>query len=84
MKPLVICATDGYIVDVFGPYAATDNDATILRDIMEKEKRPAIGNFDELFLEGDLFLLDRGFRDIAFELKHKYTLSPKSPTCVSP
>ena len=84
VKPLVICATDGYIVDVFGPYAATDNDATILRDIMEKEKRPAIGNFDEIFLEGDLFLLDRGFRDIALELKNKYKLLPKLPTCVSP
>ena len=30
VKPFVICATDGYIVDVFGPYAATDNDAIIL------------------------------------------------------
>ena len=38
VKPMVICASDGYIVDVFGPYPAKDNDATILRDIMKTEK----------------------------------------------
>ena len=84
VKPFVICATDGYIVDVFGPYAATDNDAIILSDIMEKEKRPDVGNFDEILLDGDLFLLDRGFRDVALELKNRYKLLPKLPTCVSP
>ena len=84
VKPMVICATDGYIVDVFGPYAAKDNDATILRHILEKEKDAENGKFDEIFLEGDLVLLDRGFRDVAVELREKYKLCPKLPTCVPP
>ena len=42
---MVICATDGYIVVVFGPYAAKDNDATIFRDILEHEKDPKNGDF---------------------------------------
>ena len=37
VKIFVICTSDGYIVDIFGPYAASDNDATILRDIIHKE-----------------------------------------------
>ena len=77
VKIFVICTSDGYIVDIFGPYAASDNDATILRDIIQKDN-----SIKELLLKEDILLLDRGFRDVALELKQKYNLNPKLPTCV--
>jgi hypothetical protein len=81
---MVIYATDRYIVYVFGTYVAKDNDATILRHILEKEKDAANGKLDEISLEGDLVILDRGFRNVAVELREKYKLCPKLPTCVPP
>lgn len=84
VKPMVICASDGYIVDVFGPYPAKDNDATILRDIMKTEKDLDGRYFRDVFHEGDLVLLDRGFRDVAVELRTQYKLVPKLPTCCPP
>ena len=77
VKIFVICTSDGYIVDILGPYAASDNDATILRDIIHKEN-----SIKEMLLKEDILLLDRGFRDVASELKQKYNLNPKLPTCV--
>ena len=79
VKIFVICTSDGYIVDILGPYAASDNDATILRDIIHKEN-----SIKEMLLKEDILLLDRGFRDVALELKQKYNLNPKLPTCVPP
>jgi hypothetical protein len=37
-----------------------------------------------MLLKEDILLLDRGFRDVALELKQKYNLNPKLPTCVPP
>ncbi|CAD6210174.1 GSCOCG00010879001-RA-CDS, partial [Cotesia congregata] len=34
-KPFTICITDGYIADMLGPYYANQNDATIMRDIID-------------------------------------------------
>ena len=58
VKPFVICATDGEIVDIYGLFEANKNDATILSSILKE-------NIDlrELLTENDIFLLDRGFRD---------------------
>ncbi len=59
MKPFVLCTTDGQIVDIYGLYEATKNDATILLDILKKDKklntllRKAI--FD---LNNEFFLID--------------------------
>ena len=33
VKPFVLCCTNGYIIDVFGPYSAKINDSTILLDL---------------------------------------------------
>ncbi|XP_028038214.1 uncharacterized protein LOC114248965 [Bombyx mandarina] len=58
VKPFLIVCTDGYIIDVLGPYPATASDA----EIMKKEfvnGRP----LKEYFHPGDAFILDRGFRD---------------------
>ena len=39
VKPLIICAPDGYIVDIYGLYSATWNDARILKHILETHFR---------------------------------------------
>jgi len=51
----LIVAPDGYIIDVFGPYKGTVNDAAIMKQVSE-QVRSVLG-------EGDVVLVDRGFRD---------------------
>lgn len=58
-KPFTVCTTDGFVVDVFGPYEATVNDATIMMEIF---KDPS--GLRSLLQKGDVFILDRGFRDV--------------------
>ena len=38
VKPFVVCATNGLIVDVFGPYSARVNDAKIMMRVIKKMK----------------------------------------------
>lgn len=38
VKPFVITTTNGRIIDVYGNYAACDNDASIMIDVLEKDK----------------------------------------------
>ncbi|RVE47928.1 hypothetical protein evm_007442 [Chilo suppressalis] len=59
IKPFIIVCCDGYIIDVLGPYAATKSDADILKD----EFRDPLQPLRQYFKEGDIFILDRGFRD---------------------
>ena len=58
-KPFTICTTDGFIVQMFGPYLATSNDATIMKDILNTDN-----DFLKLLKKGDCFVVDRGFRDV--------------------
>jgi len=37
VKPFVLCSTNGRIIDVYGPYPATANDASILKHILETD-----------------------------------------------
>lgn len=53
----------GHILDAFGLFPATFNDATILQKIFDADK------ILEYFRKGDVLLLDRGFRDIVPKLK---------------
>ena len=57
-KPFTVCTTDGYIVDFFGPYIGTSNDAKILNDILENTE------LKSLLKPNDCFVVDRGFRDV--------------------
>ncbi|XP_045510487.1 uncharacterized protein LOC123705641 [Colias croceus] len=59
LKPFMIVSTDGYILDVLGPYAATTSDATIMQDIMRDENSA----WHWIFQQNDVILVDRGFRD---------------------
>lgn len=53
---MVVC-TDGTIVHALGPYPARDNDATIL------EKVDRTTDAFQSLRNGDILILDRGFRD---------------------
>ena len=64
IKPFIVCTTDGYIVDAYGPFAATVNDASILSYLLDNS------NLRELLVKNDVIVLDRGFRDVLHSLKN--------------
>lgn len=61
IKPMVIVAPNGYILHIQGPYFSDhwNNDASIIMDIFNKNQ----DNIAQFFEPGDIFLIDRGFRD---------------------
>lgn len=64
IKPFMIVCADGYILDVTGPYSARTTDAQIMKMILENhDARIEDGPFHYFFHQGDVFILDRGFRD---------------------
>ena len=68
IKPFIIVASDGFIIDVYGPYPAIDNDAKIIEHIFENDN-----DFKDLIRPGDI-ILDRGFRDTVFPCKGRQPL----------
>ncbi|XP_025994034.2 uncharacterized protein LOC113004570 [Solenopsis invicta] len=58
-KPFTICTTDGFIVDTLGPFYANQNDAQIMKIIMSDPN-----GLRSLLRKCDIFILDRGFRDV--------------------
>ncbi|XP_047025748.1 uncharacterized protein LOC124634289 [Helicoverpa zea] len=65
VKPFLITCCDGYILECIGPYEATKNDSTIMSDLFRNESGP----MRSFFRQGDVFILDRGFRDVIPELQ---------------
>lgn len=59
IKPMVCVTTNGLYVDIFGPFEATQNDATIMEVVFDKYYGPIMNKSKP----GDILLLDRGFRD---------------------
>lgn len=59
VKAFLIVCCDGHIIDVLGPYPATTSDANILIHEFNEPNAP----LRQYFKEGDVFILDRGFRD---------------------
>ena len=61
VKSVMMTAPAGYILDIHGPYFADgrNSDASILIDQFGKD----IDNINEWFQNGDIFLVDRGYRD---------------------
>jgi DNA-binding NarL/FixJ family response regulator len=79
VKPFVLISSDGWIIDIFGPYPATYNDAKILELIMESHSE----RFKKIFKKGDKFIVDRGFRNAKIMLEEKgYIVA--MPTCLPP
>jgi len=60
LKPMMVVAPDGHIIDTIGPYSANDNDAAIIKSIGD--------NLMQFLREGDVVLVDRGFRDAVAHL----------------
>lgn len=60
---MIVCG-DGYILDVTGPYTAVTSDADIMTKTLSNHDEPTEENAFHYFMEeGDIFILDRGFRD---------------------
>ena len=70
-KPFIIIRTDGYYLDVEKPMEATKNDASILTTLLSRRKF-------RHFFKGDVFVLDRNFRNVLGEL-HKYDFRTVAP-----
>lgn len=64
LRPMVCVTTNGYIIDVFGPFAAVDNDAKCMKEILRDV--PAV---QEIIKKDDVFIFDRGFRDCLEEMR---------------
>ena len=69
VKPFIIYTTPGFVLDVYGLYEATLNDAAILLNILEKDY-----NLRALIKKDDVFIVDRGFRDCVNILEKNYNL----------
>ncbi len=78
-KPFVICSTDGLILDVYGLYDATKNDALIMQEVLDTDN-----HLLRLIKEGDHLIVDRGFRDSINTLQNDYNLTTHMPACVPP
>lgn len=64
VKPFLIVCADGYILDVLGPYSARTTDADIMKMVLQNHNEPIEnGAFNYFLHRGDVFILDRGFRD---------------------
>ena len=77
VKPFVIISTDGYIIDVMGPYLSNGktNDSSIIKRIITSNS----GNIMDYLKEDDVLIVDRGFRDATpflNELGFKTQMSP--------
>lgn len=65
VRVMVCTTTDGTIVFVLGPYPASTNDASIMNSLTERSDA-----FKQL-IQGDVIILDRGFRDSIDIVKQK-------------
>ena len=63
IKPMICVSPNGYIIDVLGPFPATKNDATIMQETFRH--LPDVRAF---FRRDDVFIVDRGFRDVIPDL----------------
>ncbi|KAF9406909.1 hypothetical protein HW555_012887 [Spodoptera exigua] len=65
LKPFLLVTSDGYIIDVLGPYPAVTSDANIMHNIMNQDDHL----LHWLIHRGDVFILDRGFRDSIYDIQ---------------
>jgi len=83
VKPFVVCTTNGKIVDIYGLFPATLNDATILGTILSAKNQECV-DLQKLIKPDDHIILDRGFKDIISTLQTTYGLHTHIPSCVPP
>uniref|UniRef100_A0A1B6DD45 Transposase IS4-like domain-containing protein n=1 Tax=Clastoptera arizonana TaxID=38151 RepID=A0A1B6DD45_9HEMI len=63
-KPFTICTTNGFVIDMLGPYTANMNDAEIMKVILNDPH-----GLIKLLKKDDIILVDRGFRDVIVHLE---------------
>lgn len=78
VKPALLVAPNGYILDIHGPYFSdnANNDAAMLTNEMLKE---GDNNLREWFQEGDIVVLDRGYRDVQDLLENRGVMVKMPP-----
>ena len=76
VRPFTVCCADGFIIDIYGPYKAKDNDASVIMDVIKEND-----SFRNLLLPGDVSILDRGFRDYVKALESEYSINAFTPSC---
>lgn len=78
LKPTMIVATDGYILDILGPHFSDywNNDASIFQSILEERNA-----LTEWIRNDDIFLIDRGYRDVV-PLLEQMGVSCKMPAII--
>jgi len=65
-NPFVVCTTNGKIVDIYGLFAATHNDAQIMETILQSNK-----HLRQLLKPNAHVILDRGLRNVINTLEIK-------------
>ncbi|XP_052274420.1 uncharacterized protein LOC127874239 isoform X3 [Dreissena polymorpha] len=67
VKPMIVVSTTGYIISILGPYLADskNSDANILKHIINQNTE----DFKSWIQEGDVVVVDRGFRDASTVLE---------------
>ncbi|XP_074099024.1 uncharacterized protein LOC141527435 [Cotesia typhae] len=58
-KPFTICTTNGFVIDMRGPYTANMNDAEIMKVILNDPN-----GLIKLLKKDDIIVVERGFRDV--------------------
>jgi hypothetical protein len=79
IKPMMIVSTTGYIIAVLGPYIAKNSDADIIKHMV----RTNTEEFNEWVAEGDVMVVDRGFRD-AKDILEELGLEVEMPSFLGP
>jgi hypothetical protein len=81
LKPALVVGPDGYILDVHGPYFSDsrNNDASMLQREFERD----VNGLRAWFREGDIFVVDRGYRD-AIPLLEALGISIEMPSSLAP
>ncbi|XP_029173786.1 uncharacterized protein LOC114942563 [Nylanderia fulva] len=81
VKPVLIVAPDGYILDIQGPYFSDscNNDARILQNEFVRDA----DRMTTWFQENDIVIVDRGYRD-ATELLARLGILWKMPAIIQP
>ena len=61
LKFMLVVASDGFIIDVIGPFLCNgrNNDASITEEVLSESSY----DISDWFERGDVFVVDRGFRD---------------------
>ena len=76
LKPMILVATDGYILTVLGPYLADGKNSDA--KITEHTWTSNVEDITDWFEEDDVMVVDRGFRD-AVDILNDFGINAQMP-----